>query len=139
MPCCVDAGIPEVCTGLCKGEFNIKTDTIKITSTCKDYVSPTLSCIATGIGRKIFPLEIHYASEELSKKCSNIFNFKPERKYFLPIIIILWQRWKIFQVTRWCIQKKFFPSINIFKKKNEKNLPPEMPQLENCYFLCERK
>ena len=67
MPCCVDAGIPEVCNSLCKGEFNIETDTIKITSTCKDYVSPTLSCIATGIGKHIFLLEIQYHSFYLQK------------------------------------------------------------------------
>ena len=51
MPCCVDAGIPEMCTGLCKGEFNIKTGSIKVISACRDYVEPTLSCIATGIGK----------------------------------------------------------------------------------------
>jgi len=49
LPCCVDAGIPEMCSDLCKGEFNTKTGSIKITSTCREFVQPTLSCIATGI------------------------------------------------------------------------------------------
>ena len=50
MPCCVTAGIPEVCTDLCRGEYTVQTDNIKTMFSCSSYTAPTLACIADGIG-----------------------------------------------------------------------------------------
>eukprot|EP00092_Neocalanus_flemingeri_P093803 GFUD01119242.1.p1 GENE.GFUD01119242.1~~GFUD01119242.1.p1 ORF type:complete len:1460 (+),score=180.34 GFUD01119242.1:219-4598(+) len=49
MPCCVEAGIPEVCTDLCRGEYTVQTDNIKSMFSCSAYTAPTLACIAAGI------------------------------------------------------------------------------------------
>ena len=50
MPCCTEAGIPEVCTDLCRGEYTVQTDNIKTHFSCAAYTAPTLACIAAGIG-----------------------------------------------------------------------------------------
>lgn len=49
MPCCVEAGIPDVCTDLCRGEYTEQTDKIKSLFSCSTYTAPTLACIAAGI------------------------------------------------------------------------------------------
>ena len=51
MPCCMEAGIPEVCTDLCRGEYTVQTDNIKSLFSCSAFTAPTLACIAAGIGR----------------------------------------------------------------------------------------
>ena len=52
MPCCVEAGIPDVCTDLCRGEYTEQTDKIKSLFSCSTYTAPTLACIAAGIGTR---------------------------------------------------------------------------------------
>eukprot|EP00090_Calanus_glacialis_P031499 TRINITY_DN5209_c0_g1_i1.p1 TRINITY_DN5209_c0_g1~~TRINITY_DN5209_c0_g1_i1.p1 ORF type:complete len:1460 (-),score=250.05 TRINITY_DN5209_c0_g1_i1:454-4833(-) len=49
MPCCLEAGIPDVCTDLCRGEYTVQTDKIKSLFSCSSYTAPTLACIAAGI------------------------------------------------------------------------------------------
>ena len=51
MPCCLEAGIPDVCTDLCRGEYTVQTDKIKSLFSCSSYTAPTLACIAAGIGK----------------------------------------------------------------------------------------
>ena len=54
MPCCFNDGIPESCSNLCKGHFRPGIDSIVVSTFCKKYIPPTLSCIA--LGRETIPL-----------------------------------------------------------------------------------
>ena len=54
VPCCVAAGIPEVCQDLCRGQYTVQTDYLKTHFSCADYTATTLSCIAMGIGKLHF-------------------------------------------------------------------------------------
>jgi len=49
MPCCTAAGIPPVCTDLCRGEYNVQTDLLKTHFSCAKHTPATLACIAAGI------------------------------------------------------------------------------------------
>jgi len=49
MPCCLEAGIPEFCSDLCRGEYTLQTDNIKTMFSCSAYTDATLACIAAGI------------------------------------------------------------------------------------------
>ena len=51
MPCCFNDGIPESCSNLCKGNFRPGIDSIAVSTFCKKYIPPTLSCIALGRGK----------------------------------------------------------------------------------------
>ena len=51
LPCCLDQGIPEVCSDLCRGEYTVQQDNIKSLFSCSSYTAPTLACIAVGVGR----------------------------------------------------------------------------------------
>ena len=50
MPCCRAAAIPEVCTDLCRGEYNQQTDLLKTQFSCAAHTPATLACIAAGVG-----------------------------------------------------------------------------------------
>ena len=69
-PCCLKMGVPEVCTDLCKGEYNKKTDNIKTIFNCREHMPRTLACIAAGVGED-FLLTI-------SRKVSLIFFYFSE-------------------------------------------------------------
>lgn len=71
-PCCLKMGVPEVCTYLCKGEYNKKTDNIKTIFNCREHMPRTLACIAAGVGED-FLLTI-------SRKVSLIF-FTSQRHF----------------------------------------------------------
>ena len=51
LPCCCDAGVPDVCTDICVGDYNKQTDNIKSMFSCAAYTAPTLACIAMGISK----------------------------------------------------------------------------------------
>ena len=48
MPCCMDAGIPEAYTPMCRGERQIQTDHIKTMFSCAEYAQPILACVIAG-------------------------------------------------------------------------------------------
>ena len=50
MPCCLDQGIPQACSDLCRGEYTVQQDNIKSLFSCSTYTAPTLACIAVGVG-----------------------------------------------------------------------------------------
>ena len=50
MPCCLDQGIPQACSDLCRGEYTVQQDNIKSLFSCSAYTAPTLACIAVGVG-----------------------------------------------------------------------------------------
>ncbi|KAJ1522116.1 hypothetical protein ONE63_002427 [Megalurothrips usitatus] len=49
VPCCVDAGVPDICRDVCRGEYTVITDNIKTHFSCSRYTEQTLACIAQGV------------------------------------------------------------------------------------------
>ena len=45
-PCCLDAGVPGLCTDLCAASANI---TASLVTTCARYTAPILACVADGV------------------------------------------------------------------------------------------
>jgi len=48
-PCCREAGVPDACRDLCRGEYTVQTDLLKSHFSCAAHTAPTLACIAAGI------------------------------------------------------------------------------------------
>ena len=49
LPCCLEAGVPEYCRDMCRGQYNKVTDQLKTQFDCGPHLQPTLQCIAEGI------------------------------------------------------------------------------------------
>ncbi|XP_034250543.1 Ig-like and fibronectin type-III domain-containing protein 1 [Thrips palmi] len=49
VPCCIDAGVPDICRDVCRGEYTVITDNIKTHFSCSRYTEQTLACIAQGV------------------------------------------------------------------------------------------
>lgn len=50
VPCCIEAGVPDICRDVCRGEYTVITDNIKTHFSCSRYTEQTLACIAQGVG-----------------------------------------------------------------------------------------
>lgn len=49
VPCCIEAGVPDICRDVCRGEYTVITDNIKTHFSCSRYTEQTLACIAQGV------------------------------------------------------------------------------------------
>ena len=45
-PCCLDAGVPDLCTDLCRGGRDITASQVK---SCATYTAPVLACVVDGV------------------------------------------------------------------------------------------
>jgi len=79
MPCCIDAGIPQACTPMCRGEAQLQTDNIKTMFSCSAYNEPILACVAAGI--KTLPKTPEDFSAEALDDSSIHVKWSPAKNY----------------------------------------------------------
>ena len=51
MPCCEQQGVPDMCSGICRGEYFSQEDRIRDHFSCIQFSHTMINCVAGGLGR----------------------------------------------------------------------------------------